>query len=45
MEVVGISVTERVHRGTLNRVGETAAIAAYLNEAIQRTGLRKEADF
>ena len=37
MEVEGISVTERVHRGTLNQVGETAAIAAYLNIRFQRT--------
>ncbi len=39
MEVVRIRVTERVSHGTLNEVGETAALAAYLNIAMQQTRL------
>ena len=45
MERVRISVTERVSPGTLNEVGETAALAAYLNEAFQQTRLRRAAEF
>ncbi len=37
MEVVRIRVTERVPRSTLNEVGETAALAAYLNGSFSRT--------